>query len=211
MTGYPVRPSTSVGHSFIPLCRFLFVFCFRFLSLFTHTINQETRRHASEQTHVFTTRRGRGRGQGRSFKRASRQRTHLFVRSFVQSSQHRREGIYPAGVSVHSIRFNSFSNSSVEHSLLTVYSFNADDVNDGKNDGGDGDGGDDIFCVRVDDAKVRVITRDWVLRTSGGWFVERGVRERGRRRRRTRESIGGGLRRRQRPGYESTTSKRRWL
>ena len=144
---------------------------------------------------------------GRNFKRASRQRTHPSVRSFSLRAPSR--GICPAGVSVHSFQFNSFSNSSVE--LLTIYSFNADDVNDGKNGGGDGDGGDDIFCVRVDDAKVRVITRDWVLRTSGGWFVERGVRERGRRRRRTRESIGGGLRRRQRPGYESTTSKRRWL
>jgi hypothetical protein len=93
---------------------------------------------------------------------------------------------------------------------LTIYSFNAADVHvdDGKNGGGDGDGGDDVFCVRVDDAKVRVITRDWVLRTSGGRFVERGVCERGRRRRWTRESIGGGLRRRRRPGYEPTTSKR---
>lgn len=95
---------------------------------------------------------------------------------------------------------------------MTIYSFNAADVNvdDGKNGGGDGDGGDDIFCVRVDDAKVRVITRDWVLRTSGGWFVERGVRERGRRRRGTRESIGSGLRRRRRPRHESKTTGTPW-
>jgi len=111
------------------------------------------------------------------------------------------------GVSVDSVHSSHFSNSSV-----CLSASDAGDVDDdGKNGGGDGDGGDDIFCVRVVDAKVRFITRDWVLRTSGGWFVERRVRERGRSRRGTGESIGGGLRRRRRPEHESKTKRTRWL
>ena len=185
---------------------FVFWFRFRFLSLFTHTINQKhTQTHVRTNTRRHNVTRTRTRSRTELETRVAS--THPSIRSFVQSSLHRREGIY---LSSRSLGFIHFISIHFQTPLLTIYSFNAADVNvdDGKNGGGDGDVGDDIFCVRVDDAKVRVITRDWVLRTSCGWFVERGVLERGRRRRRTRESIGGGLRRRRRPGREPTTTTR---